>query len=52
MWGGFQRYIAPWLSRLRHRYQDATEQYGRQAAAICSISAGVGNSGRLYEGSR
>jgi hypothetical protein len=33
-------------STVRHKYQQATVQYGLQAAAIFSISAGVGSSAR------
>ena len=41
-------YSAALVSRLRHRYQLATEQYGCQPRAISSIAPGFGSSYRLY----
>lgn len=41
----FQSAIARYIvliSRLRHRYQHATDRYGSQAFAIFSICAGLG----------
>ena len=41
-------YSAAWFSRLRHKYQLATEQYGRQLAASSSICLGCGSSSNPY----